>query len=325
MSRCQEEVELEKSVRQLRERFHGKIPIDKATLLMRRYSNDHRMVATEIVLMKDRELDDDDKWHLENDPVVKNVVQKLQAEDREQDNKEKQPSKSDGDSRRKPKTNKDPKNDRDIQELGQNLRVLPLTEKNKRMFDQAQKDEIPSAIHQFACQQCDQDWWRQVPQRKRVSRCRRCKKRYDPVPPDKMWGIAEFFCPNCARSFKGFGRMDLGSPCYGCRAIILPSQILPPRRGNAGRRGRHQHSCLAEDCYNRQERYVPGTECVHPHSRQRNRKPRVVNPSEAHISSGSTVDTCVSQGSLVEQLFDLILEDIGEQEEESDFDSDGSG
>ncbi|XP_076866094.1 shiftless antiviral inhibitor of ribosomal frameshifting protein homolog isoform X2 [Brachyhypopomus gauderio] len=293
---------------------------------MRRYGNNHRMVAMEIVLMKDRDLDEDDEWSLENDPVVKNVVQKLEAEEREQDNKEERPSRVGADSRKKSKANKDPQEDRDIQDLGQRLRVLPLTEKNKRMFDQAQKDLIPSTIHQFACQQCDQDWWRRVPQRKRVSRCHRCRRRYDPVPPDKMWGIAEFFCPNCARSFKGFGRMDLGSPCYGCRAIILPSEILPPRRKVTDKlRVRYQHSCLAEDCYNRQEPHVPGTECVHPRSRMRNKKPRVVNPSQAHFSTGSTVATCVSQGSLVEQLYSLILDDIGEQDEESDTESDGSG
>ncbi|KAL7826821.1 hypothetical protein AOLI_G00320300 [Acnodon oligacanthus] len=328
MSRFQQEVELEKSVRRLRETFHGKIPVDKATLLMQRYGNNHRMVTMEVILMKDRDLDEEDKWSLKNDPVVRNVVQKLQAEEREQGEREARSSGTSDDSGRadKSKTNKGPKEDRDIQELGKRFRVLPLTEKNKRMFDQAQKNLMPSAIHQFACQTCDQVWWRRVPQRKRVSRCRRCRKKYDPVPPDKMWGIAEFFCPNCSRSFRGFGRMDLGSPCYGCRCIILPTQILPPRRStmDQGPR-RRQHSCLAEDCYNRQEPHVPGTECVHPRSRQRNRKPQVVNPSLAHISSGSTVNTCLSQGSLVEQVFDLIMDDIGEEESQEESDSSGSG
>lgn len=47
-------LQLEISVRRLREKFHGKISIDKAALLMRRYGNDHRRIAMEIVLMKDR-------------------------------------------------------------------------------------------------------------------------------------------------------------------------------------------------------------------------------------------------------------------------------
>ncbi|XP_026801841.3 shiftless antiviral inhibitor of ribosomal frameshifting protein homolog [Pangasianodon hypophthalmus] len=319
MSRLQEEVELEKCVRRLRETFHGNIPIDKATLLMRRYRNNYQMVAKVIILMKDQDLDDDDRWSLENDPVVKNVVEKLQNEEREKEKRKDRQSGASNDPRssKQSKANKGPQEDKDIQELGKKLRVLPLTEKNKRMFDRAQQNQMLSVEHQFACELCDKSWWRRVPERKRVSRCRQCKRKYDPVPPNKMWGIAEFMCPNCARSFKGFGRMDLGSPCYSCRFIVMPTRILPPRKNlmDRGLRRRHQHSCLAEDCYNRQEPHVPGTECVHPVSRMKNGKPQVVNPSHPHISSGSTVNTCLSQGSLIEDLFDIIMDDIREEDE----------
>ncbi|XP_067232610.1 shiftless antiviral inhibitor of ribosomal frameshifting protein homolog [Chanodichthys erythropterus] len=328
MSRMREEVELEKSVRRLREKFHGLVEIDKAVLLMRRYGNDHRMVAMCVALMadSDRELDEEDKSALNNDPVAKNVIMKLKADEKQQEEK---PAKSSGSTGASPsakalgKEKEKANDDKDIAELGARLRVLPLTVDNKRMFDQAQANQIPSVIHQFACESCDRDWWRRVPQRKRVSRCHRCKKKYDPVPVDKMWGIAEFNCPNCSRTFKGFGRMDGRSPCYGCRSAIFPSKILPPRRRGMipGPRQRNQHSCLAEDCYNRMEPHVPGTECVHPHSRQKNRKPRVVFPSSTHISSGSTVNTCLSQGSLIESINQLILDDI---EEESEEDSDSS-
>ncbi|KAK7167286.1 hypothetical protein R3I94_001622 [Phoxinus phoxinus] len=329
MSQMREEVELEKSTRRLREKFHGLVEIDKAVLLMRRYGNNHRMVAMCVALMadNDRELDEEDKSALNNDPVAKNVIIKLKADEKQQKEK---PAKSSGSSGARPSAQAQGKekekpddNDKDITELGDRLRVLPLTEENKRMFDLAQANQIPSVLHQFACESCDRDWWRRVPQRKRVSRCHRCKKKYDPVPADKMWGIAEFNCPNCARAFKGFGRMDGRSPCYSCRSAIFPSKILPPRRRVMipGPRQRNQHSCLAEDCYNRMEPHVPGTECVHPHSRQKNRKPRVVFPSPAHISSGSTVNTCLSQGSLIESIDQLILDDI---EEESDEDSDSS-
>uniref|UniRef100_A0A8C7U357 Shiftless antiviral inhibitor of ribosomal frameshifting n=1 Tax=Oncorhynchus mykiss TaxID=8022 RepID=A0A8C7U357_ONCMY len=289
MSSLQDEFELEKSVRRFRETFHGKIAVEKATLLMRRYANNHQMVTWAVILKKGNELDEEDRKCLQTDQAVKvtliNAILFPVAF---------------------------------LQELGERLRVLPLTEKNKRMFDNAQRHLTPSVLHQFACQTCDKDWWRRVPQRKRVSRCHLCKKKYDPVPYDKMWGIGEFCCTKCTRSFRGFGRMDLGSPCYSCRTLVIPTEILPPRKGGVGGAGPRKpipHSCLAEDCYNRQEPHVPGTECVHPRSRQRNRKPRVVNPSSVHISSGSTVNTCLSQGSL-ENLYDLIMDDIREESEE---------
>ncbi|KPP61267.1 UPF0515 protein C19orf66-like [Scleropages formosus] len=330
---------MEKSVRRLREKFHGKIPVNKATILMRRYGNNHRIVAMDIILMKDRgkgtrraiwrqvqlflvntvihhlnkfkwgitfneqmvfqsdgtsELDEDDQAILQNDEAARNVVQRLEAEEREE---------AEAQARQQPS-----------RELASRLRVLPLTRENLRMFDNAQRNVIPSDLHQFACQLCDFDWWRRVPQRKMVSRCQKCKRKYDPVPEDRRWGIAEFHCPNCARTFKGFGQMNLGSPCYTCHSLVTPTQILPPRRKNIGLGNRRQnpHSCLAEDCYNRQEPHVPGTECIHPRSRLQNHKPRVVYPSLAHVSSGSTVNTCLSQGSLMD-LYQIILDDIREE------------
>ncbi|MBN3324201.1 RYDEN protein, partial [Atractosteus spatula] len=468
---------LEKSVRRLREQFYGKVSIEVATVLMRRYGNNHQLVAMDIILMKDRGdpfwlghhyrvvqlrqrgwlrkpanrpprdgrhrdlvllphckvrpfsswssftskqeywspmvadrideitrfvvslhrqsleplavqldpggsglgagvgvvlparpagsagplgLDEEDRMCLKRDAVVRNVVQKLQAEEQSQ---ELAPGPAPAPPRGPQSAQKmTPIDDGDIkcahlshfgtvlvrtfitlwnsisahiithwnsitlffmgkvclcvsgwQEIADRLRCLPLTEKNVQMFNNAQRHLFPSETCQFACQPCDKDWWRRVPQRKEVSRCHGCRTKYDPVPPNLMWGIAEFHCHRCNRTFRGFGRMDVGSPCYTCQIPILPIRILPPRRSN-GPRHRNQHSCCAEDCYNRQEPHVPGTECVHPRSRTRNHKPRVVNPSPVHDSSGSTVATCLSQGSLYD-LYQLIMEDIREEEE----------
>ncbi|CDQ98661.1 unnamed protein product [Oncorhynchus mykiss] len=52
MSSLQDEFELEKSVRRFRETFHGKIAVEKATLLMRRYANNHQMVTWAVILKK---------------------------------------------------------------------------------------------------------------------------------------------------------------------------------------------------------------------------------------------------------------------------------
>uniref|UniRef100_A0A8C3SJG4 Shiftless antiviral inhibitor of ribosomal frameshifting n=1 Tax=Chelydra serpentina TaxID=8475 RepID=A0A8C3SJG4_CHESE len=187
--------------------------------------------------------------------------------------------------------------------VAQQLRVLPLTERNLRMFDHTSRKLIPWAERQFACQACDRAWWRRVPERKQVSRCRLCGKHYDPVPYDKVWGTAEFHCPSCNRSFRGSAQMGMASPCFICSTRVLPGRILSPHH-LAGSRSRNPHSCYAEVGAGSQDSW--------------NRLPKVLFASLEHQSTGSTVATCLSQGSLAHcDLDELLLEDLEEESEGS--------
>uniref|UniRef100_UPI00398F51C1 uncharacterized protein isoform X2 n=1 Tax=Pristiophorus japonicus TaxID=55135 RepID=UPI00398F51C1 len=141
----EENVELEKSVRRLREKFHTKgIPITTAVSLMRRYNNDYDLVSQEILRLKDLE-DDAEDAEVANNPENWNAP----VNNEEISN----PGSEDDD-------------DRDLQGIADRLKRLPLTQENLQMFDLAMRGEIPCDQRQFACLTCDRDWWREVPERK---------------------------------------------------------------------------------------------------------------------------------------------------------------
>ncbi|XP_074117077.1 shiftless antiviral inhibitor of ribosomal frameshifting protein isoform X2 [Sminthopsis crassicaudata] len=220
-------VKLEKSVRRLREQFHGNISVAKANVLMEKYHN-HDFITSWLVKQID-------ELRLENEDGS-------QADSAVQDQQ-------------------NAVKDRDIEEVATTMSLLPLTEKNLRMLDDAQKGQIAKEDCQFACKMCDHMWWRRVPARKKVSRCRKCKVKYDPVPKDKMWGKAEFHCLQCGHTFTGFAQMGTPSPCFHCGTLVFPSRILPPRQSRTERATKNPHRCSAENCYNRQ---VPSMRALAP-------------------------------------------------------------
>ncbi|XP_069138508.1 shiftless antiviral inhibitor of ribosomal frameshifting protein-like isoform X3 [Argopecten irradians] len=131
-----------------------------------------------------------------------------------------------------------------------------------------------------------------------VSKCKKCKKRFEAVPKDREWGWAKFVCGNCGNEFNGFGQMNsTTSPCYHCGTVCHVDEVIPPyRRDKKGRPSRRStHTCTAPNCYNRSpDAPLRPTRCVHPRSLRR----QVVHPSLRHQSTGSTVATFLSQGGL---------------------------
>ncbi|CAM9678528.1 unnamed protein product [Lampetra planeri] len=299
---------MEKSIRRLREKVHGKVSIEKAAALMLRFQMQYESVAKYIVLAMDREVQRAFQRCFGIDPPISKSIRRWYRQFEETGCLCK------GKSTGRPRTSEE--NVRRIQETANGLRVLELTEQNLNMFENLANNELPHDDCQFACSVCDSVWWRRVPQRKMVSQCRRCKRKYQPVPRDREWGSGALFnCTNCNNTFSGWGQMGVPSPCYQCQAGVCPTRVQRPKTHSAARPSGQQHSCMAEDCYNRQGPGVTGTHCVHPRTLQVRRRRRVLHASEPHISTASTVATCISQGSLVEHEDVLIEQDLLEEDE----------
>ncbi|CAL1528723.1 unnamed protein product, partial [Lymnaea stagnalis] len=64
--------------------------------------------------------------------------------------------------------------------------------------------EKGSEMHQFACETCQRSWWKSVPCANPVSKCYKCRMRFEPIPRDREWGIGKFQCDNvqCRRTFR---------------------------------------------------------------------------------------------------------------------------
>lgn len=106
---------------------------------------------------------------------------------------------------------------------------------------------IKATVRQFACQGCNRSWWMKVPERKEVSKCHRCKTKYDPIPKDMEWGLGKFLC-DCGNEFTGFAQMGVtSSECYECGLMVTVDQMLPPRKDRP-RKTKTPHSCNGVDC-----------------------------------------------------------------------------
>ncbi|KAL3866916.1 hypothetical protein ACJMK2_044165 [Sinanodonta woodiana] len=172
-----------------------------------------------------------------------------------------------------------------------------VASRNNRNIADLLRNDIPAEIRQFGCEECDNMWWHRVPSRKQVSRCKVCHRKFDAIPKENESGWAKHICDNCGKEFHGFGAMNhTQSPCYDCGNLCMPVEIMPPFK-RTSRRTRNVHSCTAPNCYKRAPVHgnIPIVSmCVHPLSMGR----KVLNPSQLHTSTGSTVKTFLSQDDL---------------------------
>uniref|UniRef100_A0AAJ7XJC0 Shiftless antiviral inhibitor of ribosomal frameshifting protein homolog n=1 Tax=Petromyzon marinus TaxID=7757 RepID=A0AAJ7XJC0_PETMA len=173
-----------------------------------------------------------------------------------------------------------------------------------------------------------------------VSQCRSCNRKYQPVPRDREWGSGALFnCTTCDNTFrltaiKGTACMcRLGTDGRAHIAVLAVlggvwrTRVQRPDTHSAARPSGQQLSCMAEDCYNPQgashvlcARAHPARDearhvlCARAHP-ARDEARHVLHASEPHVSSASTVATCISQGSLVEHEDVLIEQDLLEEDE----------
>ncbi|KAK3578274.1 hypothetical protein CHS0354_010475 [Potamilus streckersoni] len=188
-----------------------------------------------------------------------------------------------------------------------------VASRNNRNIAELKRNEIQADIRQFGCERCDNMWWHRVPSRKLVSRCKVCHQKFDAILKENEWGWAKHICDNCGKTFNGFGAMNhTQSPCYDCGTLCMPVEIIPPFR-RPSRRARNLHSCTASNCYNRaqvHDRVPIVSMCVHPFSMPR----KVLNPSQPHTSTGSTVKTFLDQDDLMSFChYEPSLTDINEE------------
>ena len=108
-------------------------------------------------------------------------------------------------------------------------------------------------FRQFVCEPCHRSWWKRVHAGKLVSQCRNCRIKYDALPRDQEYGVAEFVCPTCGHTFRGRGRVTNTRSCHQCNAKCEVSRIIAGqsavkkkkrrRRRNSSSRSTGQESC----------------------------------------------------------------------------------
>ena len=132
-------------------------------------------------------------------------------------------------------------------------------------------------LRQFACEPCDNVWWRVVSTYKLVSRCKKCKIRYDALPREFEFGTGLFTC-GCGNDFKSKCTAQTTCPCYNCNAPVSKPFIHPKFNRTAKPTSHRKHYC--DKC--------------HGMGRCPTFK-RVIYASTPHDSTGSTLSTFLSQ------------------------------
>lgn len=151
-------------------------------------------------------------------------------------------------------------------------------------------------LREFACLPCKHFWWRSVLIMKPVSTCNNCHKRYDALPRDKVFGIGRYICQNKHTFFK-FCHATLSCRCMKCYEMVSHPYIHPEylnRRKLKIRKPVDPDTELFDPTEEEPHQKKAAGDDVSPYEHKKKKK-YIFNPSTAHVSTGSTKMTFLTQ------------------------------
>jgi hypothetical protein len=99
---------------------------------------------------------------------------------------------------------------------------------------------------QYGCEGCKVNWWRKVPLHKPISRCIKCRRKYEPLQEKDFFGRGRYECPHYEQTKKKNGKVtirycrnvwisdalvDIETElnCRECGLKSTPVQVGPPK------------------------------------------------------------------------------------------------
>ena len=174
-----------------------------------------------------------------------------------------------------------------------------------------------SELREFACGPCDHYWWRVVLITKPVSRCYGCGVKYDCLPREQEFGIGRYICQNktCSMMFYRRCHATQAVTCPNCNSLVYNPYIHPRFRRSKQERKPIDPTMKPFEpppptlpkiivvqipfyLHGYPLGYLPATLPFTGRAPVTRKKKKVINPSTPHVSTGSTIDTFLTQSAI---------------------------
>ena len=190
-----------------------------------------------------------------------------------------------------------------------------------------------SELREFACGPCDRFWWKVVLITKAVSRCFNCRVKYDCLPRNQEFGIGRYICQNetCEhRTFYQRCHATQAVNCRNCNCWVYNPYIHPKFLKSKKKRKPVDPTAKQFEpppplvLIPAVPFYLHGYPVGYPPATlplaervpiTTVKKKRVIHPSTPHDSTGSTIDTFLTQ-SVVSHLEVHVADPDSDSDEE---------